>query len=333
MRHRLLSVLALGVSLATATLLPAAGAHAEPYTRVFINGVPTPVFFNDGDSFRIQAGPFKGAQARLSGYNTLESFGPHHSWGTWTAKELYVTAKMATLTARKGEWNCEGDGNKDGYGRLLMFCKDLALHLIQKGLAHAYSVNEQPGDADMLAVQREAMTARVGMWAHGVPRFVMTSLHSKDEGGDKRGITSNRLISTVDGHSEKWVHEDNYGECQKVCHQVPGMSEADLDANLSLLRNDPAAGAALAGLDTPSQRAGVRAVVEGVLRGAREVDDVAGIGVKIPRALGDAGAVVAAVRRLKDAGHLAITGTQEDSCLVYVDFRRRFGGERAVCLR
>lgn len=324
---------ALGVGLAFATLFGFTAAHAEPYTRVSINGVPTPVFFNDGDSFRIQAGPFKGAQARLSGYNTLESFGPHHSWGGWTAKELYVNAKLATLTARKGVWSCEGDGKKDGYGRLLMFCKDLATHLIKLGLAHTYSVNEEPGDPDLLAAQREAMKARRGMWSHGVPRFVMTSLHSKDEGGDKNGVTSNRLISTVDAHSDKWVHEDTYSECQKVCHLVPGMSPADLDANLASLTQDAAAAAALAPLDAPKKRAALTAVVEGLLRGAASAEELAGFGVTLPGGLVDADALFTAARKLKDEGALRVTATQEDSCLVYVDFRRRFGGERAVCLR
>ena len=78
-----------------------------------------------------------------------------HVWGDWTAKELYVIAKLATLTARRGEWSCEGDGKKDGYGRLLLFCRDLAKDLIGKGLAHNYSVDENPGDADVAPHQMQ----------------------------------------------------------------------------------------------------------------------------------------------------------------------------------
>ena len=96
------------------------------------NGVATPVYFNDGDSFRPQSGPLKGQQSRLSGYNTMESFGSVHKWGAFNAHELYVNAKQATLEARRGVWHCDTDGKKDGYGRLLLFCKDLAIDLINR---------------------------------------------------------------------------------------------------------------------------------------------------------------------------------------------------------
>lgn len=293
--------------------------RAEPLTKVYINGSVTPVYFNDGDSFRIQAGPFKGTQSRLSGYNTLESFGPVHSWGTWTEKEMYVIAKMATHEAQQGVWHCEGDGKKDGYGRLLLFCKDLATHLIGKGLAHTYSVNEEPGDPDLLKVQREAMGARRGMWAKGVPRFVMTSLHAKSEGGDKHGQTSNRLISTTDAHSDKWVHNDDYAECQKVCHEVDLMTDADAEKNAELLAGIADAAAALTAMPEGDRTARLRDVYELLARG-------------LPAGEGQ-GAILEGLRTLKREGKLVVTGKQTDSCHVYVDFRRRFGGERATCLR
>jgi endonuclease YncB( thermonuclease family) len=309
------------------------GARAEPLTRVTINGAMTAVYFNDGDSFRIQSGSFKGAQARLSGYNTLESFGPVHVWGDWTAKELYVIAKAATLHARRGEWSCEGDGKKDGYGRLLLFCRDLAKDLISKGLAHNYSVDETPGDAELQEAQRAAMKARIGMWAHGVPRFVMTSLHSKSEGGDKNGETSNRLISTTDSHSDKWKHEDDYEECQKVCHQVPGMTPADLEENLSKLKEASALGA----LSEDDARVVIKAGVEAILRGNVKPTfaDIETTGVRLPPKVDAAGAapILEGLARLKDTNVLAVNGKQDDTCQVYVDFRRRFGGDRAVCLR
>ena len=313
MRSPLLAALAV-----TSALLLAAAARAEPLTRVFINGSATPVYFNDGDSFRIQAGPFKGTQCRLSGYNTLESFGPVHQWGTWTEHELYVTAKMATHQAQQGEWHCEGDGKKDGYGRLLLFCKDLATHLIGNGLAHAYSVNEQPGDPDLLKVQREAMAAKRGMWAHGVPRFIVTSLHAKSEGGDKDGVTSNRLISTTDAHTEKWVHNDDYAECQKVCSEVDMMSDADAAHNAELLAGIPEAAAALTPIAEADRVAALRAIYEQLARDAPT--DAA----QAP--------ILEGMRKLKSEGRLVVTGKQSDSCQVHVDFRRRFGGERAKCL-
>lgn len=305
--------------LAGSALALASGARAEPLTKAFINGAATPVYFNDGDSFRIQAGPFKGTQSRLSGYNTLESFGPVHSWGTWTEKEMYVIAKMATHEAQQGVWHCEGDGKKDGYGRLLLFCKDLALHLIGEGLAHTYSVNEDPGDPDLLKVQREAMANKRGMWAKGIPRFVMTSLHAKSEGGDKHGQTSNRLISTTDAHSDKWVHNDDYAECQRVCHEVDMMSDADAEKNAALLAAIPDAAAALTAVGESDRAALLREVYELLARGQPASD------VQAP--------LLEGLRILKREGKLVVSGKQTDSCQVYVDFRRRFGGERATCLR
>lgn len=193
-------------------------AWATPTTRVFLNGRPTPVFFNDGDSFAVLEGPHKGTKARLSGFNTLESFGPVHSWGDWTATELYVVAKQGTLNARRGEWHCTSDLKRDGYGRILWECPDLIEDDLRKGLAHAYSVDAKPAEPHSLELQKLAQAEKRGIWAKGIPGFILTSIHSADEGGAGPGGTYNRLISTVDGHTEKWTHEDVYAECQVVCH-------------------------------------------------------------------------------------------------------------------
>jgi endonuclease YncB( thermonuclease family) len=202
-------------SLVACTLLSDA-AIAKPVSRVFLNGVPTPVYFNDGDSFTVLGGQLEGARTRLSGYNSLESFGPCHRWGNWNAHELYVLAKMATLNARRGVWHCKSDMKRDGYGRTVWDCPDLAIDQIRKGLAHAMTVTDEPAPAEHLAAQRLAMAERRGIWAHGVPTHVLTSLHSNDEGYE--GTTYNRLVSTTDGHSDKWLHKDVYRECQEVCH-------------------------------------------------------------------------------------------------------------------
>ncbi len=209
---------ALGIAVGLAALaFAAAEAFAEPVSRVSLNGVPSPVFFNDGDSFTVLGGPLQGTKARLSGYNTLESFGPVHRWGTWDPHELYIIAKMATLNARRGMWHCESDLKKDGYGRILWNCPDLAEDQIRKGLAHAMTVSNDPSPASYLKAQRLAMEEKRGMWAHGIPKFVLTSLHSIDEGFE--GENYNRLISTEDGHSEKWLHKNVYKECDEVCHE------------------------------------------------------------------------------------------------------------------
>lgn len=192
-------------------------AAARPASRVFLNGVPSPVYFNDGDSFTVLGGPLAGSKARLAGYNTLETFGPCHRWGTWTTHELYINSKMATLNARRGVWRCTSDMKRDGYGRILWDCPDLATDQIRKGLAHAMTVTAQPSPERYLVAQRLAVAERRGMWAHGVPSYVMTSNHSNDEGYE--GTTYNRLVSVEDGHSEKWKHSDIYKECQDVCHE------------------------------------------------------------------------------------------------------------------
>jgi endonuclease YncB( thermonuclease family) len=289
------------------------GRAGEAYTKVFINGRPTPVSFNDGDSFRPQAGPYKGSQSRLSGFNTLESFGSVHSWGGWSARELWVMAKLATKNAQRGVWHCETDGKKDGYGRLLMFCKDLAKSHIAQGLAMVMSVDNQPGDAELITAQREAIEHRRGMWAHGVPTYVLSSLHSTSEGGGKDGKTYNRLISTIDGHSEKWLHTDDYAECQKVCRRGQALSADTLASVVAAVRKTD----------------GLAAATENDAR--RFVDEFVSLG-RVTSA-GDAGPRLDVVlAALKEQSAFA-TSVVDDSCHVYVDFRRRFGGDRAVCLR
>src|SRR5690606_11410894 len=194
------TVAALGV------LEPAEADAAEARSKVILNGKLVPVTFNDGDSFRVLGGDLNGAKARLAGYNTLESYGPVHQWGTWTEQELYVMAKMATYHARKGVWECESDGKTDTYGRMLVWCPDLAEDLVRRGMAHVMTVTDEGGDAKLVAAQREAIEARRGLWSHGVPEFILTSLHSAEEDTDGSG-TYNRLVSTADGHSVKWKHD------------------------------------------------------------------------------------------------------------------------------
>lgn len=189
----------------------------EPSSKVYLNGVPTPVFFNDGDSFRVLSGPLQGSKARLAGFNTLESYGGVHRWGQWHPMELYVLAKKATLNARRGVWHCSSDMSQDTYGRTLWHCPDLARDQISKGLAHAMMPDQRVADASYMQMQQQAMQEKRGIWAHGVPEFILTSLHSANE-DPLYGEQYNRLVSTKDGHSEKWTHRETYEECQMVCH-------------------------------------------------------------------------------------------------------------------
>ncbi len=288
-------------------------AAAQPASKVYINGRPTPVYFNDGDSFKPMAGPYKGSQSRLAGFNTLESFGPVHSWGGWTEKEMWVIAKLATKHAQKGVWHCETDGKKDGYGRLLMNCKDLAKSCIENGFAQVMSVNAEPGDAELVAAQQEAIRNKRGMWAHGVPSYIVSSLHAASEGGGKDGKTFNRLVSTTDGHSEKWLHEIDYPECEKVCW-VRKEFKPDVVAKITATLR------AVDGLgsvdDIDARRYADEFLTFGSATSGRE----------------DRAAIDGALKKMADAGEL-VADEKPDSCHVYVDFRRRFGGDRAVCLR
>lgn len=287
-------------------------AHAEPQTTVFLNGTPSPVFFNDGDSFRVISGKYAGTKARLAGFNTLESFGPAHQWGHWTAWELYVIAKLATLNARRGTWKCTSDLEKDTYGRILWWCPGLAKDQIRKGLAHAMSVTHEPAKAELLVEQKKAIAEKVGMWAHGIPDFVLTSLHSVDERpGDKPAY--NRLVSSVDGHSKKWKHRDTYAECDVLCH--PSAKADEIAAELKA-----------AGLTGPAAEYAPKRLQRLFNHFFKD------------RTVGP----VEPEQGLKDEDHRAaleaafaalVASTTPRACMVYTDFRRRFGQQKAPCLK
>ncbi len=227
-------------------------ARAEIASTVYLNGVASPVYFNDGDSFRVLDGDMSGTKARLAGYNTLETHGPVHQWGGWNAKELYAIAKMATLNARRGTWHCESDLSRDGYGRILWFCLDLARDQILHGFAHAMAVGKDVGHPVLLEAQREAMLARRGIWAKGTPTLMMTSNHSIAEStGEAMGENYNRLVSVVDGHSEKMVHENRYGECENVCATVDAPTREGALRVLGKLRENGETAAVVKGVADP----------------------------------------------------------------------------------
>ena len=56
---------------------------------------------------------------------------------------------MATLNARWGVWHCTSDLSRDGYGRILWDCPDLAVDHLSKGLAHAMNVDDEPARAEL----------------------------------------------------------------------------------------------------------------------------------------------------------------------------------------
>lgn len=302
------------------TMSPSAEpAWASSWTRVFINGQLMPVHFNDGDSFRVQAGELSGIQCRLGGFNTLESFGPGHQWGDWHPYELYINAKQATTNARRGTWHCFGDGTRDGYGRLLLDCPDLAISHISQGLAHAYNVDDNPSRAEYLRAQHDAIRNRRGMWAHGVPDYIMTSIHSADE-DPSREWHYNRLVSTHDGHSESMRHRETYSECTWVCDDEIRADESLVEAAALRLRQHPTLAPMLA------ERSNIE-LMEAARRMARKGELPAYFRGDVREPL------EAHLLAERERGLLGQPRIERGSCALYVDFTRRFGRERANCLR
>ena len=183
--------------------------------RVVLDGVELEVLWDDGDTFAAQH-PHNGEKikARLSGYNTLESYGPVHIWGNWTPEELYSIAKQAGELAKSATWTCTDTKKGGGYGRLLIDCPDLKTAMLKAGMAHVFSVNTSASQADIDAM-RLGMEGKKGMWEKGVPRYLVTSLHSQSEKPDKDAY--NRVCDLIMGICEPQIHQDTYEVCEKVC--------------------------------------------------------------------------------------------------------------------
>lgn len=184
---------------------------------ITLNQARVEVRWTDGDSFRIKEGPYKGRSTRLTGYNTLEAYGPVHRWGTWSAVELYDVAKASAQVAAEKEWSCTTDGREDGYHRLLIDCAGLAEHMAKAGHGLAYAVDGAKADPKVLAAQADAQTHKRGMWAKGSTLGIVTSLHSVGEDGDDRETAYNRVVDTRTGQALKRPHQSRYGTCEEVC--------------------------------------------------------------------------------------------------------------------
>jgi endonuclease YncB( thermonuclease family) len=317
--HVVTTFAAFALALFASFAIARTASAAQPRTKVILNGTAVPVSFNDGDSFRIHAGTFNGAQARLAGFNTLESHGPVHQWGDWTAKEMYVLAKMAMYHGRRGVWHCNTDGKADTYQRLLTYCPDLAESLIRAGLAHVMSVDDAPGDAKLIEAQKDAIANKRGIWAHGVPPFVLTSLHSVEEDTTGEG-TYNRLVSTDDGHSVKWKHDDRYDECARICHMVYDADPVKVDEVTKAIATDAKAAKL------------VKGVSETDLRGAIE-EFAKWRHVSRAIAKDDRIELEQLLEGYAASGALGPQRASEGSCMIHVPFERRYGAGRAACLR
>ena len=330
------------------TFYPAAQLEAKaPRSIAYINGVATQVEFSDGDTFNAKEGKLQG-NSRLAGFNTLESFGPAHQWGKWHPFELWVNAKQATLHARRGIWHCTSDGSRDGYDRLLMHCPDLAMAQIRKGFAHAMEIYDRPSEHPAyLRAQNLAKREKRGFWKHGIPDFIVTSMHSKSEDITKNEHR-NRLISTHDGHTEGWTHNDAYSECSWQCGKT-------ISADKSKVRK--AAKALRAGrFRSELQAIANYELIELVDRYARletfpewafgkdpgdedvedkskaeDKDDADEVPIKLNADLKPN--LSAHLKALRDGGALGQTREVVDSCMIYVAFERRYKHPRARCLK
>ncbi|HET7823842.1 MAG TPA: thermonuclease family protein, partial [Anaeromyxobacter sp.] len=158
----------------------ARGARPGRRSMVVLDGERVPVRWTDGDTFRILGGRLAGRAARLSGVNALETYGPVHRWAGISPWALLAVAKAAAPLAAREVRRCEDQGRDDVYGRLLASCPDAALALVEAGDAMVFAV-DAPADERLLAAQRRAQAARLGIWAGGAPPLVPTSLHSADE--------------------------------------------------------------------------------------------------------------------------------------------------------
>lgn len=209
-------------------LFPAYGFSGEsnplekiPVTKVELGGDTLDVRWVDGDSF-ISASKDNKIRTRIIPFNTLESYGPVHRWGTWTPSELLQVAVAATAVARSQTWSCsyvkEGlTKKKDGSGRYLVRCDDLAKELLGLGLAHLLIFKGNVADG-LLEYQHKAMEEKKGMWSKGIPSAVLTSLHSKAEKRkNPEWLPYNRTGSTRTGYSLTVSHDTNYETCQEVC--------------------------------------------------------------------------------------------------------------------
>jgi endonuclease YncB( thermonuclease family) len=192
------------------------GRRDKPSSYLHIDGVRTKVFFNDGDTFKILEGDYEKISARIAGFNTLENYGPVHEWMGMSVEDLYGVSQDATKWARSGTWHCESMDEEDSYGRLLVVCDDLAVSLIAEGLAHAYSIDSDPAPKSYIKAQQVAQELALGMWAQGVPQYIITSLHSASERGNQH---YNRVIATDDGSTKEWQHNEHYDTCERVCYQ------------------------------------------------------------------------------------------------------------------
>jgi endonuclease YncB( thermonuclease family) len=291
---------------------------SAPGPTVVIDGKQRGIRVVDGDTFKIMNVSGKLDSARIFGINTLESYGPVHSLKGFSNDELLKLAHEATVLATKGTWHCVSKGKKDKYKRLLLQCDDLALAQLEAGLAHVMRVDTDEPNHAYLKAQQAAQRARKGLWAHGVPDFILTSLHSADE-SEGGGPTYDRLVSTLDGHTLAWLHNKNYRQCETVCHKPFALRTGDVERLSLILRLDVSLADVL---DHKSNEELDRLLILLISMEDRlvSVDD--------PVALRIAQRIASYV----DMGFFDPSVMFASSCMVYVRYDKRFALPRPECL-
>jgi endonuclease YncB( thermonuclease family) len=218
-------VMLVGCSATVVKPLPRHATAGDPHHvpgAIVLNGERSDVRWSDGDSFTFMSGPFTGRGTRLVGFNTLEAYGPVHRWGSWTREELFALAQQGAGLAAAKSWDCTTDGQLDSYDRVLVDCPTLSLELVRQGHAVAYAVKGRPAPV-LLEAMHQAQQAQLGLWAKGVPRGLITSLHSMGEDSSGRfKNSSNRVLNTRTGEARLRWHTETYATCQEVCLDTEG---------------------------------------------------------------------------------------------------------------
>lgn len=202
-----------------------------------LDGRRTRVLWNDGDSFRVLEGPERDMKARLAGYNTLESYGPVHFWGAFHGYQLYDEAKAGQKLAKSQEWECRTLPGTGGYKRALIQCPELTKAIISAGLAHVFHVGDGDPDPALIRLQLDAQRERKGIWAKGIPAWIVTSIHSYGEdGSSKKGY--NRVCSTLTGKSAVIEHDAVFKTCDAFCWGGSCMIYAPFDVRFGASKPD-----------------------------------------------------------------------------------------------
>jgi endonuclease YncB( thermonuclease family) len=136
----------------------------------------------DGDTFTLEGGE----HVRLRSVNTTE-LRPKEAFG-----EEARSATVALLLGKTVDLSY-GQVLRDGYGRLVAGAsvggRSLELELLRKGLGHVFLLPPVDGDvAPLLQAQREARTARLGLWSdpHFQGLLHITSFHANGRGDERQ---------------------------------------------------------------------------------------------------------------------------------------------------